>query len=129
MGAGGATLAVAGGAGAAGAEGWRAPPGVACTLARVVGDFCEPSGVGLTRGAGASCEKFGRAGGGVAAGPVGLAWAAAEGGGGVGDEAPPGAGGVARPAGGAAGVEIGARAVGAVAAGRGRTGGDITTAA
>ena len=73
VGAGGAALAVGGDAGAAAAEGWRAPPGVACTLAGVVGDFCEASGMGLTRGAGASCEKFGRTGGRATAGSAGLA--------------------------------------------------------
>jgi len=67
-------LTVAGGAGAAAADGGRVPPGGACTPSGVVGDFRGVSAIGLlTRGAGASCEKFGRAGGRAAAGSVGLA--------------------------------------------------------
>ena len=70
-GAGGVALAAAGGAGAVADGGW-APAAGACPPGGVAGDFRGTSAIGLTRGAGASSEKFGRAGGCTAPGPAGL---------------------------------------------------------
>src|SRR5215472_1340494 len=83
--------------------------------------------MGPTRGAGASCEKFGRTGGRFGAGAADRA--AVEDAGCVGAMALRGAGGIAWRAGDDGGAEVSAGAVGAVAAGRGRTGGVIATAA
>src|SRR6516164_420467 len=83
--------------------------------------------MGPTRGAGASSEKFGRPGGRVGAGAVDRA--AVEDARCVGAMALLGAGGIGCRVGDDGGAEVSAGAVGAVAAGCGRTGGVIATAA
>ena len=80
--------------------------GVACAPGGVAGDFCEASHMRLTRGAGASAEKFGRASGRVGAGVMGLDRAAVEEDGSIGAAAPLGAGGLTRPDAGGAGAEV-----------------------
>jgi hypothetical protein len=107
VGSGGAAVTLGGDTEATGADGWRVPAEVAGALDGVAGDFCVATGIGPTRGAGASCEKFGRPGA----------------------MALPGTGGIACRAGDDGAAEVSAGAVGAVAAGRGRTGGVIATAA
>ena len=92
IGGNGVALALGWNAEATGADGWRVPAEVAGALAGVAGDFCAATGMGPTRGAGASCEKFGRAGGWVGAGAVD--GAAVEDARCAGAMAPPGAGGI-----------------------------------